>query len=428
MSNIAVPNRTEAVSRGEVANAVRTLLATIILLFLLVSFTPFKVEDLTSRDAGNLLNQMGYAGLALIAIVGQALFTDRRVAASLFRPFWLLMVVYLFASVAQSPWPDDAVRAVLFALAAMVAATGALCLPPDTRSFRIALAVAALAVLGLSYAGIALLPAQAIHQGDEHAGLWRGIYSHKNIAGPVMAGLFFAGLYLIRCRQWLVGPLVALLAAIFVYKTGSKTTLGLLPLVAFLVVGARLLGGRWLPVILLGAAMAVMALMTLGAALSPTLDAILQSIRPDTTFTGRLDLWRFAIDVMQPHQWTGFGFESFWATPIVGRQEVPLGLSWDPSGAAHAHNGYLDIAISMGWPALLVIIPVLVLLPFLDYTRCLRERENERLADLFLMILSFALLDAFLESFFFNRGDPVWMLTWISIVGLRLVSKFRMAP
>ena len=44
------------------------------------------------------------------------------------------------------------------------------------------------------------------------------------------------------------------------------------------------------------------------------------------------------------------------------------------------------------------------------------------------MILVFCLLNAFLESFFFQRGNPVWLLAWISIVGLRLLSKFDMRP
>jgi hypothetical protein len=37
------------------------------------------------------------------------------------------------------------------------------------------------------------------------------------------------------------------------------------------------------------------------------------------------------------------------------------------------------------------------------------------------------LLNSFLESYLFKRADPAWMLAWISIVGLRLLSKFRIA-
>ncbi len=57
----------------------------------------------------------------------------------------------------------------------------------------------------LSYVGLVIFPDVAIHTADsiepEHAGLWRGVFPHKNIAGPVMACFSFGGLYLWR-RGW----------------------------------------------------------------------------------------------------------------------------------------------------------------------------------------------------------------------------------
>lgn len=429
MSSIAAPNRTEASAHSRTVDAVRTLLAAAIFVALIVSFTPFQAPGALPATSGSLVNQLGYGGLGLVALACHFLFTERQVALAMLRPAWLMMGAFLVFSITQSNWPDQAFRAVLFSIFAMIAGTGVVCLPPNARAFRLTLALAALAVLGLSYVGVVALPGAAIHDagGDEpqHAGLWRGIYTHKNIAGPVMAALFFAGLYLLRCGKKGLGWAIAIPAAVFVYMTGSKTTAGLVPLVAGLVVGARLFGGRLLPVAILFIAVVVMALMTIGAALSPTLDGILQGLLPGTTFTGRMDLWRFAIETMRPQQWTGYGFESFWLTDNVFRAEAPFELSWDPRGIVNSHSGYLDIAIAMGWPALVVAAFLLIVLPFKDYLRCRPGKENERLADFFLMVLAFALLNSFLESYFFKRADPVWMLTWISIVGLRLLAKFR---
>ena len=45
----------------------------------------------------------------------------------------------------------------------------------------------------------------------------------------------------------------------------------------------------------------------------------------------------------------------------------------------------------------------------------------------FLMILAFTALNAFMETFFFRRGDPVWMLMVFAIVGLRRVSSEPLA-
>ncbi len=85
-----------------------------------------------------------------------------------------------------SIWPDASFRAVVFSLAAMLAMTersascrtSGLPLRADGDGPRGA---------GLSYAGIVLMPSAAIHNEALEAaniGLWRGIYSHKNVAGP----------------------------------------------------------------------------------------------------------------------------------------------------------------------------------------------------------------------------------------------------
>ncbi|GGD96875.1 O-antigen polymerase [Aureimonas endophytica] len=439
MSNIAVPSRTEPASAARapgapkadrVTKALRTGMAAAILTILLVSFTPFQTQSDATAESGNLVNQLGYGAIGALALVGHVLFTERAAAMALLRPTWLVFAAWMLFSVTQSEVPDASLRAVLFSLLAMAAATGAVCLPPTARDFRAALAIAALAVLGLSYAGLVLLPDLAIHtaSGDEpeHAGLWRGIYSHKNVAGPVMAGLFFAGIYLLRGGARRRGWLVMLLAALFVAKTGSKTSAGLVPLVALLVAGGRSLGGRVLPALMLVAIVGVMALLTLGAAISPLLNDILQTILPGTTFTGRMDLWRFALDVMHDRQWTGWGFESFWGTDVVRGSERPFELSWDPRGIVNSHSGYLEIAIAMGWPALGVAALMLLVLPVKDYLTCRPDLENARFADFCMMVLTFVLMNSFLESYLFARNQPVWMLAFMAIVGLRLAARLRM--
>ena len=439
MSNTAAPSRTEDRFLGEPADPAtreglrlaRLVLGAAILSCLLVTFTPFVLEYNASQTSGNVLNQLGYSTLAAFAIAGHVLFTDRKVALSLLRPLWLLPLAMLLLSATHSLWPDAAIRAVLFAIVAMIAATGAMTLPATVRDFRVALTIAALAVLGLSYVGIVLDPAAAIHDGSgfepQHAGLWRGIYSHKNVAGPVMAMLFFAGLYILRSGDKAMGLLVAVLAAYFIHRTGSKTTLALVPVVAVIVIGGRALGGRILPVAILALAVTVTGLLTLGSAISPQINDVLQTIMPGTTFTGRLDLWRFTLGQLAAHPLTGFGFESFWDTPNVARAELPFELSWDPRGIVNSHSGYLDIAVWAGWPTLAAASIMLIVLPLKDYLTTRPGIENQRLADCFLMIVAFALLNSFLETYFFSRGNAIWLFTFLAMVGLRLCSRFRLS-
>ena len=98
-------------------------------------------------------------------------------------------------------------------------------------------------------------------------------------------------------------------------------------------------------------------------------------------------------------------------------------MAWDVRNIVHAHNGYLDIALTMGLPALVVALIVFVLLPLRDYGRTPLLKTNVLLADLFMMMLTYTLLNALLESFFFRRADPVWMVFVLAVLGLRLVSR-----
>lgn len=431
MSNIAAPRPTDEALRGEIVATVRTLLGAVLLTALLVTLTPFVTVPTGTGQQGNIVNQLGYGLLAAIALLGHLLFTDRRVVLSLLRPVWIVTILWYAVTTAQAVEPEGARRAYAFMVAAMIAATGVLCLPPTVRAFRFCLTVACATVLALSYFGVAALPEIGVHSffGPEghHGGLWRGVYSHKNIAGAMMAALFFAGIYLLRCRQWLTGGAIAGLSLLFVLQTGSRTAALLLPAVAVSIVGARLIGGKLLAAF--GVAMLVfgLAALTIGLTVSPALQAALTPILPDPTLTGRTFLWAYAFDLSEGRRWLGFGLDSFWRAATVFASEPSRELAWDPRGAANGHSGYMDLLITSGIPGLVLGVLTLVVLPLVDYARAGSDRETVRLADLFLMILAFLLLNAFLESFFFERGSPIWMTLWIAVVGLRLVSVRRLS-
>ncbi|ORE96827.1 O-antigen ligase [Aurantimonas sp. 22II-16-19i] len=410
----------------------RFLIAAAVFSTLLVTVTPFAVTFEGSMDSGDLANQLGYSSLAAIVLAGHLVFSDRHVLAALMRPAWMLMTVWLLASAMWAASAENAVRSALFTLLAMTAVTGVFAFPRDARAFRWVVVVTALMVLGLSYFGVLFMPHLAINDGSgsepDHAGLWRGIFSHKNVAGAVIGSLFFLGVYLIRARMVWIGLLIAGLSVNFVLHTGSKTSTGLLPLVMLVVIFGRLLGGRRLLAFGVFLVVVAMALLTLGTVLSPTLDAIVQWMVPGTTYTGRMDLWRYALEVWYGHEWAGFGLNGFWQSEVVAGTERNFELSWDPRGSPNAHNGYLDIAISMGIPGLVLSVIVLVILPLVDYARIGRDRESTCLGDTLLMILTYLLLNSFLESYLFERANPVWMLVWFAVVGLRLLSRHRVEP
>ena len=410
-------------------NVLRVGAAAVLFTALLVSFNPF--PDVLKPGASVPLNQIGYTALSLGVIASHVLLTGRSTLKALFSVAWLVLILPLPLSMIGTGWPSDSVRAMLFTFATMIAATGLLTLPPDAKGFRAALIVASLVVLVMCYAGVMLWPIRAIHQAyeveAEHAGMWRGIYSHKNITGPVMAALVFGGIYLLRSGNRLFGLAITGLALLFLVKTGSKTSVALVPVIAGLIVVGPWIVGRALTAIGLFCSFVGLLALTVGAVVFPFFGKLLHDLIPGTTFSGRTDLWRFALDLANPLPLFGFGYGNFWSTPLVEESEKPFELAWDMRGAAHAHNSFLDAIIQLGWPGFAVVLLVLVLLPLINYIRCRPGTENRRLADFFLMVLGFMLLNATLESFLFDRDKPAWVLLWISVLGLHMTARLSLS-
>ena len=94
------------------------------------------------------------------------------------------------------------------------------------------------------------------------------------------------------------------------------------------------------------------------------LEKIVSLLPIDTTFTGRTDIWTFAIQALQLRLPTGYGFAAFWGSSSI--QNLPQGMEW-AEYASHSHNGYLDTALAMGLPGLMLLIAVLVIAPLRNF-------------------------------------------------------------
>jgi O-antigen ligase len=261
---------------------------------------------------------------------------------------WLLAV-----GVALSVEPSvSARRFVLAFLTFLLAAM----LPPLTRGLRhftgLVLFTAAV-VLILSYLGILLAPHLTIHQpGDlvepELAGKWRGIYGHKNVAAGVMAVFIYTGRFATRIGLPLAGGAVALAAFIFLIFSGGKSELALIfvvPMIAALVARTRSI---WLKGFIAFVPLVMLAFLTIGAVVSTTAQAILRALSIDPTFTGRTDIWKYALTAISEHPWRGHGFEAFWFSEAL-KHSLEGKTKW-LSQVATSHNSYIDVALTIGIP------------------------------------------------------------------------------
>jgi O-antigen ligase len=429
MSSIGSLRRTEraplsaAFTRDGVATAIAALLFTVII----VSFRPFQPAgaELTG-DGGDIVNQLGFGSLGAVSIFSLMAFAEPRVVRSLLSPSWLLMLGFFMLSVVMATDPSAAMRAASFTLIGILTMATILVLPRDAEAFSSVIIFTACVVMGLSYAGLFVFPNEALHTVNstepEHAGLWRGVFTHKNIAGPIMACFSFAGLYLFRRRRRKTGIAIFCAAMIFMFHTGSKTTAGLVPFSVLIVMFPSLIGMRLGTPILFALAIIGTAVGTLGIVFLPPVKHLAAVYFPDLTYTGRTTLWEFSGSMLAKKPWTGYGYESFWGTPLLLNQDQPFDRPWDIRTIVHGHDGYLDIAVLMGIPALCVAVYTFLIAPLRDYMRIPLRKENIYLGDFFMMVVLFTALNAFLESFFFHRGDPVWLFFVLGVLGLRQVS------
>lgn len=395
------------------------------------TLTPFQggasSEAVTEASQGNIVNQIGYIALAGVYVFAMITCVDRRLLKHALPPSWLVVFAVAFWSCLQAYDPMAALRGVMLTFLSMTLVAGILLLPRSERDFVNAGANAVLLLVLIDYAAVFLMPDIATHTNDGgepwHAGSWRGHLIHKNFAAPVFSVLAMFGIYCWRVGVKWRGAAIFLLAAVFVMQTQSKTTNGFLPLAIAIVFLSRATGMPLLTVLVHFLLANVIACLTIGASLSPTLHAITASLTSDPTFTGRESIWVYGFEALSKRFWEGYGYYSFWLSPGVTEAEINYEEAWDVRGIVSGHNSYLDALLMFGVPAGLIILSLLTLKPLLDYLKAYRHVANRPLADFFLMIVVFMTYAGMLESFLLNRADAMWLAFALGSYGMTIVAQ-----
>lgn len=389
-----------------------------VFLYCWISINPF--EDLANPPRGvAAINQI--VGFALAA--GLFVYTAARGLLPLvLTPRVLIFGLFAWLALAAFMAPDtgSALRRLFFTGLICLSAAAVLVVPKSREQFGQLLGLCALIVLGLSYFGIMLMPSRAVHQAYDLvepglAGDWRGVFSHKNISAQAAVILVFAGLYLIETGARAKGLLIAFLAFVFLWMTNGKTALGMLPLALAIVffLNRRPGFGTFL---FLSTLIGISAL-TLGSALSPQIHAFIASLGLDPTFTARTEIWDLALRAAAERPLFGYGFGNFWGSDMLVNS--PYAAETWAVEAAHAHNGFIEVLVDGGVPALLLTVLWLVFLPLRDIGAAHRRGADTALTALFTRIWAFSIFSALLESNFFTGTGPVWFSLLLAVFGLR---------
>jgi O-antigen ligase len=317
------------------------------------------------------------------------------------------------------------------ALCLLVSASAAMAplLPRGRSEMAQLIAIAAAIPLALSYLGVLLMPDLAIHSAADSlepdlAGAWRGVFAHKNIASPAVGFFAYFGLYLIgEGRRW-QGFALAGASVVFLLFTHGKTSTALwLPALLIGFFGARTRASWLFAALALGPAIAISAL-GFGAQMSEPLKNLAALLPFDSSFTGRADVWKVAAEKIPERLVLGHGFDAFWDDPAL-RSNAENG--WTVS-AAHAHNGYADATLAMGLIGLALTLWALVLQPLADIFAARRRGGDLALTTLCAQIWVYGVWVSSLETFFFDRANPIWFLFLFAVFTLRYLATFSVAP
>jgi O-antigen ligase len=302
-------------------------------------------------------------------------------------------------------------------------------LPRSQRELMHWFTTAALALLAICYLGILLAPDLSIHLATDPqepglAGNWRGAFGHKNQAAAIMVMVLFLGVYIIRSGLWICGAAIIALASLFLLYSAGKSSLTLCFAVLLLTSVTSVIRPFWFRAIILLTPLVLLNLLSVGTVMFEGLAGVSKLLPFDSTFTGRTDIWAFALQSLHARLLTGYGFASFWGSSAI--QNLPEGKEW-AGFAAHSHNGYLDTALGMGLPGLALLILVLVIVPLRNFQKADEGGNNGPLAMMLLRIWLFGLYLSAMESFFLDRSDPLWFTFLMAVFGLHYLARFRAA-
>jgi O-antigen ligase len=418
------------IRRQQVIDIVRG--ATFVGVVLLAWLTMHPFEDLSNMQIGDVTtgNELPtyaiFGGLAALTMV-LTMRDNVRGLATLLTPAFVLFIGWLCVTVLLSFDPSTSIRRFSLTACVITVTAGLPLLAKSQHELMRWLSIAALVLLAACFLGLLLAPHLTIHLATDPqepglAGNWRGSFAHKNVAAAIMVVLLFFGIAFIRSGKWISGVMVIGLSSLFLLYAAGKSSLALCVAVLLLTSLTSVIRSFSARAFLLLTPLLLLNMLSVGTVMSDSLAAIANMLPLDSSFTGRIDIWAFALQSLQPKLATGYGFAAFWGSSAI--QSLPEGKEW-AGFASHSHNGYLDTALGMGLPGLALLIVALVVKPLRDFQKADEGGNNGPLTMAFLRVWLFGIYLSSMESFFLDRADALWVTFLIAVFGLHYLGRFR---
>lgn len=249
------------------------------------------------------------------------------------------------------------------------------------------------------------LPQYGIMQ-EVHAGAWRGIYTHKNGLGGIMALGTITFVILSasdRKNDWVFR--IGILSAIGLLLLSKSTS----PLIYLTILTATFFVVRLFRLEYRLKVLAVSLITTLGYTLAilcvNQAELIASAFGKDLTLTGRTDLWVYIWELIQKKPWLGYGYGALWSSLNSETGHIWRLLGWE---APHAHNGFLEVWLGLGAFGILVLLIHIAI----SFVRALALISRTRGSAYFLplMILLLTFMNNLTEYTIIERNSIYWVL------------------
>lgn len=239
-----------------------------------------------------------------------------------------------------------------------------------------------------------------------HPGAWRGIFSHKNTLGTrlTMAGVFAGIKLLYSSKRKLINTGILFLIYVEILFSKSATALVLSTSIIFLIWTYKQFRWRGKSTVLLLDILILFSTCLIGAIIG-LWTPLLELLDKDPTLSGRTLIWRFLLEQRIPQApILGYGKDVFWKVPALF-SSVYESANHLPS---HAHNGYIELLVDLGFVGLIFFIISLVLVLTKVFTLAYQAVRPEDVWPLATMII--ILSTNIVESALLYGANFFWIL------------------
>lgn len=189
-----------------------------------------------------------------------------------------------------------------------------------------------------------------IHTAPELAGMWSGIFGHKNELGYMMA--WSAGVFLHLALseskfRWLRLTIFGISICLIILSR-STTSLMIVLTMIFLLPLYKLSSNNNYKLQIIMISFVLMLLLTGSILIFGNAESIVGASGKDLTFSGRTDIWEPVLAQIMQRPLFGYGYAGFWNSPFASN--LRLTHEW----ASNSHNGFLEIMLDLGISGFLI--------------------------------------------------------------------------